>query len=505
MSDFYNLLNAIARRQQSRSGSPFAARRRAKKWLQSLPKDSDYDAHHALVEGLERFNAETEPATLERLRALMALEEAGLPLQSRIVGQYLRNQATFKLAQQVLWRESQQFWSHLACAYVVFLKQALMGVNRAEFQGWVASIAVRALRYAGMAMRWEYHQGRAPSNQAWHRLHKIYRLAERKGIVFKAVTMGKDASDCAREFTRIHLLELIKPQGFRPQEIEAVARLFEAHEDLPLPEDRLDPGRHTHAVDMALDQGACVLDGRWVPGRRLRYFALRPLIEFVKTLNADPSDPNSTLPGMAALGQQLASMIERGGVRREATRADCFGRVWAAVGMDNILLALDGTAPRCSELDAWMLRDESAEGIGFTLPAPLSLPHGQLVAVSWDSSEGVWQLLTLRWTREENGQPLIGAERLTRHPKRVRLVEETPEAGLEGCETDALFLPMPDPSLGLSHLLLPQSLYRKNKFLFLHDGESVYRLRLGEVVESHGDWVRAGMDVLGRECQAQAA
>jgi hypothetical protein len=39
----------------------------------------------------------------------------------------------------------------------------------------------------------------------------------------------------------------------------------------------------------------------------------------------------------------------------------------------------------------------------------------------------------------------------------------------------------------------------------LRDGEVVYRLRLGEVQESHEDWLRVGMDVIGREQLAVAA
>ncbi|MDP2989200.1 MAG: hypothetical protein Q8O57_01375, partial [Kiritimatiellota bacterium] len=105
MPDFFDMLSTIARRRKTGGGSPFATVKATEKWLRTLPVDSDYDAHHALVEGLERFNAENEAATPGRMKSLMKLEEAGLPLQRCIVEQYVRNQASFRLARQALWRE----------------------------------------------------------------------------------------------------------------------------------------------------------------------------------------------------------------------------------------------------------------------------------------------------------------------------------------------------------------------------------------------------------------
>jgi hypothetical protein len=56
-----------------------------------------------------------------------------------------------------------------------------------------------------------------------------------------------------------------------------------------------------------------------------------------------------------------------------------------------------------------------------------------------------------------------------------------------------------------SNLLLPQTHYRLGASLMLRDGDILYRLRLGEVQESHEGWLRVGMDVLGREQLAVAA
>ncbi|MBS0312285.1 MAG: hypothetical protein JSR88_13190, partial [Proteobacteria bacterium] len=141
------MLSTITRRRKAEAGSPFASVKATEKWLKNLHADSDYDAHHVLVEGLERFNAENEPATLGRMKSLMKLEEAGLPLQSRIIEQYVRNQAAFRLARQALWRESWVFWSLLAEAWLCLLKQAYRNPASAELKPFAAEMATRAVRY----------------------------------------------------------------------------------------------------------------------------------------------------------------------------------------------------------------------------------------------------------------------------------------------------------------------------------------------------------------------
>jgi hypothetical protein len=203
----------------------------------------------------------------------------------------------------------------------------------------------------------------------------------------------------------------------------------------------------------------------------------------------------------------VASLIERGGVRRNRQRTNRFGRVWVAAGMNNILAALaqPEAAKTHPSMEPWMLRDESTEGMGFALPEAPTLPHGRLVAVTWDPSENIWQLLAIRWNREEDGQHLVGTQRLSHHPKRVEVYFEP--AGQTGAQdkTWAVFMPMTHLDQGGSNLLIPRTHYRLGAPLMLRDGDILYRLRLGEVQESHEGWLRVGMDVIGREQFAVAA
>ncbi len=502
MSELFEMLSSITRRRKTAGGSPFASVKATEKWLKTLPADSEYDAHHALVEGLERFNADNEEATLSRMKSLLKIESAGFPLQEGIVEQYGRNQAAFRLARQALWRESWVFWSLLAEAWLGMLKQAYRGKASAELKPFAAEMAARAIHYAGRVIRWDYHQARIPAGSAWRRVHKIYRLVERDGFATREVLINGKSTHCAREYALVVLMGLVHPIGYRTQEIESIAQIFHDFMLLPLPTQIPERDIHTHVVDLSLSEGACVLDDEWVQGRRLRYFDLRALVAYLKAFDQDNPDESENV-----LIRQVASLIERGGIRRNRQRTHRFGRVWVAAGMNNILTALASPDPEKTRpaLEPWMLRDESTEGMGFALPDEPDMPHGRLVAVSWDPAESVWQLMAIRWNRQEDGQHLIGTQRLSRHPKRVEISfeDEVPTGASE--TTWAVFLPLTHTEQGVSNLLIPSTHYRLGAAMVLRDGDMMYRLRLGEVQESHEGWLRVVMDVFGREQFAVAA
>ena len=502
MTNLFEMLSTITRHKSGGDGSPFDSDTTARKWLESLPEESDYDRHHALVEGLERFNAENADANAERLKMLMAIEEAGLPLQFRIVEQYMHNHASFPLAKQALWRESWAFWSLLAVAWFNMLKHAYKGQAHLELQPWRAEISTRALRYAGLAMRWDYHNSQPPSAADWQRVHNIYRMVERDGYADAPATLNARQTTCAREYSLTVLIGMTNPLGYKAQEIEAIAQLFESFSDLPLPESSFESGRHTHAVDLSVNEGAFVLDDNQPTGTLLRFFALTPLVEYLKSI-----EPLSSTGGEEGLYRQIANLISSDDVRRGSQRIHRFARVWVASGMVNILSSLacvEGGRPR-QAMEPWMLRDASADGMGFSLEASTALPHGRLIAVSRNPSENIWQLLAIRWKQEAEGQLLVGAQRLSRHPKRVELSFAQDTVDAPRAPTHAVFMPMSDTEEDLSSLLLPQTHYQPRAQITFRDGDTLYRVRLGQVFESHERWIRVGMDVLSREQIAAAA
>jgi hypothetical protein len=87
----------------------------------------------------------------------------------------------------------------------------------------------------------------------------------------------------------------------------------------------------------------------------------------------------------------------------------------------------------------------------------------------------------------------------------VEVYFEADVPGVTQEKTWAIFLPMTHTEQSVSNLLIPRTHYRLGASLMLCDGDVVYRLRLGEVQESHEGWLRVSMDVVGREQFAVAA
>jgi hypothetical protein len=483
------------------NGSPFDSETTVRKWLKSLPAESDYDTHHALVEGLERFNAESVGTDTERLKVLRAIEEAGLPLQFPIVEQYMRSHASLPLARQALWRESWAFWSLLAAAWFRMLKHAYKGPALLELQPWRAEIAARALHYIGLAMRWDYHNSQPPSVAAWQRVHNICRMAERDGYADAPVTLNARQTTCAREYALTVLIEMTNPLDYRAQQIEAIAQLFEGFSDLPLPESSFESVRHTHGVDLSVNEGAFLLDGDQPTGGLLRFFDLTPLVAHLESI-----EPLSGTEEEQGFYRQIANLILSDDVRRSSRRIHRVGQVWVASGMGNILASLAGFKdgrPR-QAMESWMLRDESADGMGFSLDASAALPHGRLIAVSRDPAENSWELLAIRWNHKTEESLQVGAQRLSRHPKRVEISFAQDAAGASSASTYGVLLPMSDTEEDLSNLLLPRSHYQPGAQITFRDGDTHYSARLGQVYEDHERWLRVNMDVLCRE-QIEAA
>ncbi|MBI1283386.1 MAG: hypothetical protein GC183_03475 [Thiobacillus sp.] len=483
------------------NGSPFESGTAARTWLKSLPADSTYDTHHALVEGLERFNAERVDGDAERLKVLRAIEETGMRLQLPIVEQYMQSQVSLPLARQALWRESWAFWSLLAAAWFRMLKHAYKGPAVPDLQPWRAEIAARALHYIGLAMRWDYHNAQPPSAAAWQRVHNIYRMAERDGFADTAVALNGRQTTCAREYALTLVIALTNPLDQTARQIEEIAQLFEHFSDLPLPEASFDSVRHTHAVDLSLNEGPFSLEDNPSTGAMPRFFDLTPLVEHLESIQ-----PHSAAAEDEGLYRRIANGILSDDVRRSSRRLHRFGPVWVASGMGNILASLAGFKdgrPR-QAMESWMLRDESADGMGFSLDASAALPHGRLIAVSRNASENTWELLAIRWNQKTEGQLLVGAQRLSRHPRRVEISFAQVADGTARASTYGVLLPMSDTDEDLSNLLLSRSHYQPGAQVTFRDGDTHYSARLGQVFEDHERWLRVNIDVLSSE-QLEAA
>jgi hypothetical protein len=491
MTGFLHKIKSLARGTDTLRESPFASVRATQKWLQNLPGLSDYDVHHALVEGLERYNGDIRGDTITRIKILRQIEEAGLPLQEKIIAQYLGSYAANESSRHTLWRECHLFWDQLAVAYLPFLRLAVRGGDAGSISQFGTEIAAKGLRYFSLGMRWEYLRGRRPSESAWRRLHKIYRMTEMTGVVFGDVQIEGKKTSCARDYVMTMLFDLATPYAFRSEEIQAVLDILHGLKELPVPETNLRHGRHTHMIDLAGSGGPEKIEDRWVPGGRLRYLDMHGVVLELEE-RAKRGSPDGVLC------RKLAKVIGRAGASRRGPRKPRFGEVKAIFGADAVMKVFDPQRGIMAPPEFINLRDESSKGMGFVLDEDRSLSSGSLLAIDREEGHGAWQLLAVRWSAMEEHHWLLGTEILSKYPKRVEIEWEAGEAGKESAV--AIFLPLASITQGAtSNLLLPSAAYSAERGVLLRQDDGThYRLKLGAVVETHESLVRVEFDVLSR-------
>lgn len=466
------------------------------------PEKTDYESLQLVMDAVARFSNEQSQANAGRFGMLKAIEENGLPLQHRIVDQYLHDPQSSRLAKQAFWRASKTFWSLLAAAWFNMLRHAYKGPAQLELQPLRAEIAVRALHYVGMVMRWDYHASESPDAVAWQRVHNIYRMAERDGFADVPVTLDAHRTTCAREYSLTLLLGTTNPLGCQPQEIEAISQMFGNFPDLPLPEADFKSGHHTHVVDLAANEAPSILQNDQPTGTLLRFLSLTPLVEHLNAV-----DPLQDTEAKADFFRQMANRISSDDVRRSSHRSHRFEQVWVASGMVNILASLSSASdsrPR-QNMERWMLRDESVDGMGFRLEASTALPHGRLIAVSSDPAGKAWQLLAIRWNQAIDGYLLVGAQRLSHHPRRIEIGfgQDTPSA--TRTSTHAVLLSMSDSEADQYSVLLPRNLYQHGARISFRDEDTVHEAYLGQIYEDHERWLRINVEILCSEQTAAAA
>ncbi len=473
--------------------SPFVSAKTTMKWLDNLAGFSDYDMHHALVEGLERFNGDARGDISNRIKMLRIMEETGIPLQAGILSQYLHDQGTPASAKQSLWRECHLFWDQLTVAYLSMLKPALRGSEEGKLEPWSAEITLKSLRYSALTMRWEYFRGGRPSESAWLRLHKIYRMAEMGGVALSKVEVEGRETDCVQEYVRALLYDLANIYAFSPAESRLVMEILDDLEKLPVPEIGLRHDRHTHMVDLAAVHGPKVIADKWVPGNRLRYLELQDVLD---ELNARAAKAQDELE--SDICKRLSKVINRSGAHRNAPRQSRFGEVETVFGADSVGKLFSPYRGMVLNKEILLLRDESNEGLGFVLEDKCKHSTGTLFAVNRGEGSSGWQLLAVRWAREEADEWLLGAESLSKHPRRVEI--EWEKEGQENDTEVAIFLPLAKAKGDMSsNLLLPHTAYSLGRVVMLRDDGSQYRMRLGEIIETHESWLRVGFDVLSRQ------
>jgi len=206
---------------------------------------------------------------------------------------------------------------------------------------------------------------------------------------------------------------------------------------------------------------------------------------------------------------QIASLWSRGAASRLLPRARDKKRVEVACGIDAIRMCLRPDAVAQEKAEPFRqgeMEDQGDGGFGlrFDSSNATCVSIGSLVGLKTAGEDDPWEIGAMRWVTHVPGSVAVGIEKLSRAARLVELdevAEDRPaleHQGSESARIEAIFLPMVGERGMASSLIMPGEKYAAVRLLELHDRNVVYQVRLTNVLERSGDWVRVKFDVLGR-------
>lgn len=494
----------------------------ADSWIGQLRQRDEYEAQKMLVEALAMFLKSKEPLSRERLKVLMRLDECSLEYQRSLGRKYLECQSRLQRGEYALWKSAAVLFRYLADGYQAFFRDIVTNREQSVGGKYLPLVVARTLHYSGMAIRWGYFRREAVPPIMWRRLHNSYLLSESSGFAETEVRLSSGAATtCGGEYVQTLLLDVINPAGLKPLQIELAGWWLDNWSGLVKLEKNCDPGIHMHCVDLSSGGGARkLLDG--VKDDALRCWGMTDLYLHLRKVRAGagkgeeirnlvPEGMDCSLPECLALLDHVSKHWIRPEAARKQERKQSDKAVEIACGVGAIRRCLQPegtkeavTARRRAPYQYWAVENESQGGYGLVEARPAERAEsGKLVCVKPTESGAGWEIGVVRWKKEASGQPALGIEKLSDDPKHVELSPADEAANgdeverINGKKISAVFLPKWYDREIDSSLIFQLPDYADGRQLDMHYRNNVIRIRLTEVVDRTGEWVRVKFAVVG--------
>ncbi len=241
------------------SNEPFANRKSALQWLESLPADDPSGSHTRINEMLVQLTeaGPTQKEETARLEIIDALDHHIQPLQATLCEQYLRSPRMSQQVENRLWQAIHGYCTTISQLYFRHLQAQISNRELRHGESLALRLCLRGLFHLGHAIKWRLLRYGQPDSDMWSLLNAFYMIAESQGFENQPLTLydGREYR-CGSLFLRAQLLVLTHPGSLVPEQIEQLDRwLLEATEPMSL-ERSPRPERHHYFVDLAEPQGA---------------------------------------------------------------------------------------------------------------------------------------------------------------------------------------------------------------------------------------------------------
>lgn len=501
---------------------PFSDASGCQRWLEEQLHSSADECHAGLAAALEALPAAAlAPAAklecLERMRDAVALVQ--LELARRCRGKPVPPEPE----EQRAWERVVGLWRAMARAYEALLEP----VERAGARE-AALACQRALRYTGLAIAEHARAYRAVDGTLWRDLHRLYALAESKGLARLEVRdpVGRLVAEtsCAATYCHALLAQLAQPDALTLQQMDWVERWLEHWAGFVglAREPAAASAIPALAVDLESARGARFASA--IAAGKVRHLRLDALAQTLRRLLGALRD--GLAPHALGLGEVPADACERlllllnvqwcaAGTGRMDERAPSDLRVTVLPSLRAIHYQLTGQpfrqppgaraepvtlTHRAEPPETWQLVNRSASGFLALArkPRPATrVAYGQLLGLQAAAGKVLLGLVQ-RLVVDVGGAIRAGIRLIPGAPEPAAArIADIPGSDPEALRFDrALLLPEHPAPRTPASIILPPGWYQANRIVEVHTG-TLRRLRLRTLLDAGPNFDRAGYAIVG--------